>query len=235
MSVKTITIVAVTAVALFAAIGTAWRLDAREARKPYPKAIPPPPASQEFKDVKEPAPDEQQIEAMARDDYAQHEQRIERALAARDPDQREAVFSFLLPELLQQDPERVVAMVARQGPGEARDTLRDEVARQWSDRDTDAAISWMKSLEDHGERKHAAKVAVEYLAAIAPAQAIYVARQFEIGQDNGYLEHLVEDWAESSLPDAERWLAEQPDDARTARLRARIDRVRDQKKPADPG
>ena len=35
--------------------------------------------------------------------------------------------------------------------------------------------------------------------------------------------------------DAERWLATQPDDARTAPLRARIERVRDQKKASDRG
>lgn len=235
MSVKTITIVIVTGVALFAAIGTAWRLDAREARKPYPKATPPPPASSEFRDIREPAPDEAQIEARARNHYADHEQRIEQALAAGDPEQREAVFTFLLPELLQIEPERVVAMLARQERGEPRDLLRDEVARQWIDRDRDAAVAWMKSLEDQGERSQAAKTAVEYLAPIAPDQAIYVARQFAIGEANGYLERLVEGWAESSLPDAERWLATQPDDARTAPLRARIERVRDQRKASDRG
>jgi len=233
MSVKSITIVAVTAVALFAAIGTAWRLDAREARKPYPKAIPPPPASPRFMDLKEPAPDEQQIEAQAREHNALLERQIERALVTRDPQLREAVFTFLLPELLQVEPERVVAMVARQAPGEARDVLRDEVAQQWVSRDRDAAVHWMKSLGDDRERMHAAQLAVDSLAAIAPGDAIYVAQQFDLGMDNGYLERLVQLWAEASLPDAETWLAAQPDDARTAPLRARIERVRDQRKTAD--
>ena len=234
MSVKTITIVAVTVVALFAAIGTAYRLDAREARKPYPKATPPPPASQVFTEVQEPVPDEAQIEARARDHTALLERQIERALAARDAQQREGAFSFLLPELLQVEPERVVAMVARQERGEPRDVLRDEVAQQWVGRDVDAAMTWMKSLEDP-ERLRAAKLAVASLAPIAPEQAIYVAHQFEVGLDDGYLEHLVQLWAEASLPDAERWLAAQPDDARTAPLRARIERVRDQKKSSDRG
>ena len=234
MSVKTITIVAVTVVALFAAIGTAYRLDAREARKPYPKATPPPPASQVFTEVQEPVPDEAQIEARARDHTALLERQIESALAARDAQQREGAFSFLLPELLQVEPERVVAMVARQERGEPRDVLRDEVAQQWVGRDVDAAITWMKSLEDP-ERLRAAKLAVASLAPIAPEQAIYVAHQFEVGLDDGYLEHLVQLWAEASLPDAERWLAAQPDDARTAPLRARIERVRDQKKSSDRG
>jgi hypothetical protein len=235
MTVKTLSIVAVTAIALFAAIGTAWRLDAREPRKPYPKATPPPPASPVFTDVTEPVPDEREIEARARDHYAQHEQQIDRALGSRDPNQREVVFTFVLPELLQIEPERVVALVARQEPGEPRDTLRDEVARQWVSRDRDAAIQWMKSLEDEKERIRVARVAVDSLAPFAPEQAIYVADQFEVGRDDGYLEHLVQVWAEAALPEAERWLANQPDDARTARLRARIERVRDQRKTSDRG
>ena len=231
MPVKTLTIVAVTAVALFAAIGAAWRLDAREARKPYPKATPPPPASEEFTTLKERVPDEREIEAQSRDHNAELERQIERALTERE--RREGAFTFLLPELLQVEPGRVVALVARQHPGEARDVLRDEVAQQWVTRDRDAAIAWMKSLENVGERMHAAKVALESLAAIAPEEAIYVAHEFGLGVDNGYLEHLVQLWAEASLPDAERWLATQPDDARTAPLRARIERVRDQKKTSD--
>lgn len=235
MTVKTLTIVAVTVVALGAAIGTAYRLDAREPRKPYPKATPPPPASQVFEPSKEPVLTEEQIEAQARDRNAQLEQAIERALVARDPQQRETAFTFLLPELLQFEPQRVVALLQRQAPGEARDTLRDEVARQWVGRDRDAAIQWMKSLADPGERAQAAQLAVDSLAAVAPDQAIYVADQFGIGRDNGYLERLVQIWAESSLPDAERWLATQPDDARTAPLRARIERVRDQRKSSGRG
>jgi len=78
-------------------------------------------------------------------------------------------------------------------------------------------------------------VSVDSLTAIAPEQAIYVAHQFDVGLDNGYLEHLVQIWAEASLPDAERWLATQPDDARTAPLRTRIERVRDQRRTSDRG
>ena len=77
--------------------------------------------------------------------------------------------------------------------------------------------------------------AVESLAAYAPDQAIYVADLFGVGRDNGYLEHLVQMWAEASLADAERWLAGQPDDARTAPLRARIEQVRDQRRASGRG
>lgn len=233
MSVKTLSIIAVTVVALFAAVGTAYRLDAREPKKPYPKATPPPPPSPVFTESKELAWTEEQIAAQARDHNAQLQQAIERALTA-GPQQREAVFTFLVPELLQFEPQRLVDLLARQ-QGEPRDALRDELARQWITRDRDAAIGWMRSLEDEAERAQAAKAAVDSLAPIAPEQAIYVADQFGVGRDNGYLERLVQLWAEASIAEAERWLATQPDDARTAPLRARIERVRDQQKSPDRG
>ena len=47
---------------------------------------------------------------------------IERALHGRDPQQREAAFTFVLPELIQVEPKRVVALFERQKPGEARET-----------------------------------------------------------------------------------------------------------------
>jgi len=233
MSVKTLSIIAVTVVALFAAVGTAYRLDAREPKKPYPKATPPPPPSPVFTESKEVAWTEEQIAAQARDHNAQLQQAIERALTA-GPQQREAVFTFLVPELLQFEPQRLVDLLARQ-QGEPRDALRDELARQWITRDRDAAFGWMRSLEDEAERAQAAKAAVDSLAPIAPEQAIYVADQFGVGRDNGYLERLVQLWAEASIAEAERWLATQPDDARTAPLRARIERVRDQQKSPDRG
>jgi hypothetical protein len=226
MKPTTISIIAVTVVALFATIGSAYWLDAREVRKPYPKATPPPDPSPIFTPSKEPAPTAEEIEKQAREHDAMLALSIERALVSRDAQQRETAFTFLLPELLQVDPGRVVEMVARQQPGEARDALRYEVARQWITRDRDAAIGWLKSL-DEAEQRQSAQVAVDSLAAIAPEQAIYVANEFGIGRDNGYLEHLVQMWAEGDLSGAERWLASQPDDARTAPLRVRIERVRD--------
>jgi hypothetical protein len=231
----TITLVAITVVALFASIGSAYYLDAREPKKPYPKATPPPPPSYVYIPSKERAPTAEEIERQARDHNARLGLEIERALAARDQRQRETAFTFLLPELLQVDPGRVVEMVARQQPGEARDALRTEVARQWITRDRDAAIGWMKSMENEAERQQSAETAVASLAAIAPEQAIFVADQFGIGRDNGYLEHMVQMWAEGNIGEAERWLATQPDDARTAPLRARIERVREQKRAAERG
>ena len=219
-----ITIVCATLIA----IGAAHSLDAGEPnhRTPYPKATPPPPPSPVFTPSRERAPTEREIDKASRERYAMVQAAIERALVARDPQQRETAFTFLLPELLQVEPARVVEMVKKQKPGEARDALRTEVARQWIMRDREAAVGWIKSLENDAERHDAAEIAVSELAPVAPEQAIAVANQFGIGRDNGYLEHLVQVWAESDLDAATQWAQSQPDNAQSAQLRARIDQVR---------
>lgn len=132
---------------------------------------------------------------------------IERALVSRDSQQRETAFNFVLPELLREEPDRVIAMVARQEPGETRDALRDEVARQWITKDRDAAIEWMNSLEQ-ADRTASATIAMRTLAAIDPAQAIAVADQFGVGRDDGSLEHIVQIWAMEKPDEAMRWIKE---------------------------
>jgi hypothetical protein len=148
---------------------------------------------------------------------------IERALVSREPHHRETAFNFVLPELLRDEPNRVVAIVARQEPGEARDALRDEVARQWITNDRDAAIEWMHTL-NQADRTASATIATRTLAAINPAQAIAVADQFGVGRDDGSLEHMVQIWATEQPDAATRWIRSQPpDDPRTTQLRARIE------------
>lgn len=151
---------------------------------------------------------------------------IERALVSRDVQYRETAFNFVLPELLRADPNRVIAMVARQEPGETRDALRDEVARQWITKHRDAAIEWMNSLEA-ADRRASATIAMRTLAAIEPAQAIAVADQFDIGRDDGSLEHMVQIWAAEKPDEAMRWIEGQPTgEPHTEQLRARIARSR---------
>jgi len=93
---------------------------------------------------------------------------IDRALVSSDPEQRETAFMYLLPDLLAQDPDRARTLFARQEPGDSRDALRDELARQWIRSDRDAAADWMTSL-DEAERRAAATTAVRSLAAGSPA------------------------------------------------------------------
>jgi hypothetical protein len=222
------TYIGVTVAVVAASImGGALYLGAAEKRQPYPKPTPPPPPSPIYLPSKERAMTAAEIAAEA----AFHNERlaleIERALFARDPQERETVFTFLLPELIQLEPRRVVDMVARLEPGEARDTLRNELARQWISRDRDAAVAWMKSLQE-GERRASAYAATRTIAAAAPEQAIYVADQFGIGRDDGTLEHLVQIWATANFDRATRWLAAQPAGPLKDQLAARVEHVRRQ-------
>jgi hypothetical protein len=155
---------------------------------------------------------------------------IERALVARDSQQRETALNVLLPELIRAESARVVDMVARQQPGETRDLLRDEVARQWITLNRDAALEWIGSLEE-AERRGSATIAMRTLAASDPAQAIDVADRFGVGRDDGSLEHIVQIWATENPDAAMRWIDSQPpDDPRTVQLRARIEQVRAQQR-----
>lgn len=153
---------------------------------------------------------------------------LERALVARDPQQRETAFNSLLPELILAAPARVADIVARQQPGETRDVLREEVTRQWIRLDRDAAVEWIGSLED-AERRASATIAMRTLAASDPAQAIDVADRFDVGRDDGSLEHIVQIWATENPDAAMRWIDRQdPNDPRTVQLKARIEQVRAQ-------
>jgi hypothetical protein len=145
---------------------------------------------------------------------------IESALVSGDTHRRETAFAVLLPELLQAEPARVVDMVARAPSGDARDALREEVARQWITRDTEAAVTWLQSLGE--ERAAGARMAVRALAAVSPAQAIDVADRLNVGRDDGSVEHIMQMWAAESPREARRWLDNQPESPRTAQLRTRL-------------
>jgi hypothetical protein len=175
------------------------------------------------------APAASRSDAARDDSRAADQQRqlaIERALVSNNPVLREEAFTVALAELLESNPQRVIELVTRQ-QGETRDLLRDEVIRQWIRKDGNAARIWMGSLEDD-ERKASAIVAVRILAAIEPAQAVAVADEFGVGRDDGSVEHIVQMWATEDFPECARWLETQPDNARTAQLRARVELVRAQ-------
>jgi len=216
--------VALTIVALGATLGRG-ALDAREKRKPWPKPTPPPPASSIYIPSKEDAPTEEQIAAEAETHNRDVALQIERSLASRDSRGREAAFTYLVPELLQIEPQLLLEMLGRQKPGEARDVLRTEIARQWISMDRDATIAWMKSL-DVAESQAAAYAAVKAIATVAPEQALYVADQFDLGRNDGYLEKLVQGWAVDEPEQAARWLAAEPDGPRKRQLAAQIEGAR---------
>jgi hypothetical protein len=161
-------------------VSAAFWLDAGEKpRRHWPKPTPPPPPSPIYTPSPEHAWSEEEIAQQARDHNGRLEMEIERALAGKDAQRREAVFTFLLPELMQVDPGRVVAMLGRQRSGEARATLLTEVTRQWMARDPGAAVEWMKTLPED-ERRTSATTAVKSILALNPAEAAELADEFGI-------------------------------------------------------
>jgi len=206
--------------------GVVYFLGGREAQVPRAENASPPAARDALSNDRAPA---QVIEPSTPERNRQLALEIERALVARDPQQRETAFNSLLPELLRAEPARVVDIVSRQQAGEARDVLRDEVTRQWITLDRDAAVEWIGSL-DESQRRASATIAMRTLSANDPAQAIHVADLFGVGRDDGSLEYIVQIWATENPDAAMRWIDSQPpDDPRTTQLKARIEQVRAQK------
>jgi hypothetical protein len=182
-------IISIVAVTLVAA-GTAYWLVAGEAQdvpassakrpKVWPKPTEPPPASPNYHEIKESLPSEEDVEREAAEHTAVLEYKIERALLAGNAQDREAAFVYMLPALLQMEPDRVLELMARLEPGDPRNMLRKEVAQLWVHQDTPAATRWMKSL-DEPDRRATAIVAVTALAPFEPGQASAMARDFDVG------------------------------------------------------
>jgi hypothetical protein len=162
-------------------------------------------------------------EGEAREQYRQYVLAIERALVSPDPGARATAFESLLPELLQADPASVVDLFARQGPGPAREQLRDEIAGRWVRQDPESAMLWLESLEDAGERRAAANQAVRAIAAYSAEDALAAAERLRVGRDDGTVERLVLIWAAEDPEAALRWLQRQPADEPWKSLRARIE------------
>ena len=162
-------------------VGITYWLGAHEGRRHWPTPTPPPPPSPIYTPSNERVPTAAEIALQAQGHNQMLELVIERALVANVPQQRETAFTFLLPELIQVEPTRVVALVARQTPGEARDVLRTEVARQWIAQDPHAAVVWMKSLSND-ERRASASAAVDAIAAHSPDEAMDLADEFGLGK-----------------------------------------------------
>lgn len=150
----------------------------------WPKPTDPVPASPIYHDIKEKMPSEEEIARDAAEHNASLEQAVESVLKDGDMLERETVFVYVLPELLQVEPQRLVDLHARLEPGEARDTLRTEIAQLWASSDPPAAVRWMKTLKDD-ERRAAAVVAVTTLAPWDPHTAVALAKDFELTDDGG--------------------------------------------------
>jgi hypothetical protein len=158
--------------------------------KVWPKPTEPPPASPIYHDVDEKMPSEEEIERAAGEYYSILETELERALMGNDLVRRETVFVHILPELLQVEPDRVIALHARLKPGEPRETLGTEIAQLWASSDAPAAARWMRTLEED-ERRSAAMAAVTTLAPWEPRAALQIADEFDLEKEKTLRELLA--------------------------------------------
>lgn len=162
-------------------------------------------------------------------------QDIERSLRSFDEQERESVFTDMLPELIARDAAAAGRLVERLDRGHVRDQLREHVAQKWAERDRAGAIGWVASLESDDERRLAAADVSTQLARSDPGAAIEVASQFGIGRGDGTVEHLAQTWAEADLPKALQWVQEQPAGPERDRMLSRIALVQATRDPAQAG
>jgi hypothetical protein len=157
---------------------------------------------------------------------------IERALRSLDELERESVFMDLLPDLIAHDAAAAGRLVESLEPGPARDQLREHVVQQWAAYDLEGAISWVTALEDDRERKLAAADVTTQLARSDPAAALEISEQFDVGRDDGRVEHLAQTWAEANPDEASKWVRAQPPGPARDQMMARVALVQAGRDPA---
>jgi len=148
----------------------------------WPKPTDPPPASPIYHDVKERVPTEEEIDRESRERPATLAAGIEGALLNGDALAKEMAFVYLLPELLQVEPARLLDLHSRLEPGAARSLLATEIARQWMSRDPPAATRWIGKLEGV-ERRAAVMATVRDLVPWSPGAARGLVEQVGLGQE----------------------------------------------------
>jgi len=172
------------------------------------------------------------VATAALDSSAQLVREIDRALVCVDQRERERAFAELLPALIAIDVHGAAGLLERSPPGAVRNEFRARLVALWMETDRAAAINWVTTLEDDGERKLAAADAVSHIAPSDPAAAIEISDLFNIGRDDGTLEHITQVWAEEHLEDALKWAEAQPSNSRRDQLLARIATVEAARDPA---
>lgn len=154
-------------------------------RGEWPKPTEPPPASPDYNDVEDEwIPTEEDIAREARDHNVLLTREVEESLTTKDPVRRENAFVYLVPELLQVEPQMLVTLHARLPAGPARDLLRREMAQIWSSSNPVAAARWMRALDDD-EFRTAAIEALTTLAEHEPFTAISLADDLGLAKDAG--------------------------------------------------
>lgn len=157
-------------------------------------------------------------------------EQIVRALRAGTEAERDRAYREFLPRLIAQDPRAAARLAADWERGEQRTILLWEVARQWSDQDIAAALTWLAELND-ADRAGAIEAAINQVARTDAAGALEIAQTFQVGLHDGTLEHRLQLWTEQAPADAVAWVKSRPLGPARDRLLARTAYVRVQTDP----
>jgi DNA-binding transcriptional regulator YbjK len=217
-------------VAIVAVATLVWRQRAPEAAGEVP-VVTPAPEVERRSPAPQPAMAATTRLVVAEDRAERLVQDIERSLRSFDEQERESVFSDMLPELIDRDAAAAGRLVERLERGPVRDQLREHVAQKWAEREREGVIGWVASLESEDERRLAAADISTQLARSDPGAAIEVADQFGIGRNDGRLEQLAQMWAETNLEDALAWIRNQPRGPQRDQLLGRIAFVQAAREP----
>jgi hypothetical protein len=110
------------------------------------------------------------------------------------------------------DPSAALARAFALGKGSKRDDLVRELLSGWASRDSEAALSWVSSLEDPSARRSARSTVCLAVAEKDPRHALVLALAHGADEDGdgGLLECLTMQWCEKESEAALDWAVTQP-------------------------
>jgi hypothetical protein len=151
---------------------------------------------------------------------------IERALISLNDQEREAAFTTLLSQLIELDPAAAGQLLEECDAGPVCEELFERALAAAAQTDVERAVQWVANVPEDEKRHEAARDLTQLLARADPGAAIEVADRFDVGRDDGSLEHLMQLWAAENPTAAQRWLEAQPAGPHRDQLYARFNFAR---------
>jgi len=217
---------------IMAALGGFWWKESSappvEAEKPVKIVRTVPSAPVKMEDLPAPPASSQPVEG---DDLALI-QRIRAALASVNPDDRQLVFSKLLPALVRDNPTMAAQLADSLDKGSLRDDAMLCVARSWTVLDRQAAENWATQLPDSNDRDAMLTSVCFQVAEKDPRQAVIMAAQHNLENLPGsVMENLTQQWAARDFSGALSWIGEFPAGEQRDNMYARLALVQAQTSP----
>ena len=110
------------------------------------------------------------------------------------------------------DPVQALARAFTLGDRSERDSLVRDLLSTWAERDAEAALNWISSLEDPAARRSARSTVCLAVAEKDPRRSVELALAHGTDQDDdcGLLECLTMQWCEKECATVVDWAREQP-------------------------